>query len=103
MRTRHDDESNPMPLDSARPPAPLKITREIPLWGILSVVGALGAQAVALYYGQQALTAKMAEVSAEVRALSAAGRQADVDRVQARYQLDDLARRVNELERRAKP
>lgn len=102
MRVRREDETAPGALGPHDPP--LKVTREIPLWGVLSVVGALGAQAVALYYGQQALVQKMSEVTAEVRALSAASRQADVDRVQARYQLDDLARRVGELERsRNKP
>lgn len=97
---RQDRDTAPGALDHH---VPLKVTREIPLWGVLTVIAALGAQAVALYYGQQRLVEKMGEVSAEVRALAASSRQADADRVATRMQIDELARRVAELERRARP
>lgn len=78
----------------------VKITREIPLWGILSVVGTLAAQGVSTYYGQQRLAETVERLGGEVRALTTSVN--DLGRAQAgqQFQIIELQRRVDTLENR---
>lgn len=78
--------------------AAVKITREIPLWGILSVVAILGGQAVSTYYGQQQLTEKVTLLTTEVRTLSHDLNRAANAQTGFQYQLEDLRRRVESVE-----
>lgn len=84
---------------------PVHITREIPLWGILTVLGAFAGQAVALYYSNAGLAksfdeqnAKLTSVAADVRAINAELNQNNVRNAQSGYRLDDLTRRVTAIE-----
>ena len=117
-RHRASDDTGPAPLE---PPTSsthaVKIVREIPMWGVVGVIAALGAQAVALYYGQQSLAEKMAEVRAEVRNLTTASNTRERDIIELRSdvrtlvgrtddntrRMEDTVRRLAEIERRVKP
>lgn len=94
------DDSSPVPLDAHASVTAVKFTREVPLWGVISVIAGLGAQAVALYYGQQRLAERMSEVVVEVKALSASNQVAAVERERVRLMLDDMGRRLAEVESR---
>lgn len=80
--------------------ADLKVTREIPMWGILSVVAALGAQAVSLYYGQQTLLEKVTALTVEVKELRVAAQRYELDRERVTTVQADILRRLAEVERR---
>lgn len=110
MRHRAGD-TTPGGLDAGAPTVipPVRITRDLPLWAILTVIAGIVGQGVALYYGQQSLgqnvqqqSARTAELSVEVRALSASITRSDLDRAATKFAVDDLARRVGELERAAR-
>jgi predicted RND superfamily exporter protein len=84
---------------------PVKITREIPLWGLVSAIGLFAAQAVALYYGQIALTKTQTEqtesikqLTAEVKSLSNSIQANNVKDVEHDLKLNDLERRVSKNE-----
>lgn len=93
MNIRREDRE-----DQAHTGANLKITREIPLWGILSVVTALGGQAVSTYYGQQKLTEHVEQMRVEVRALTTQIGDMRADQRGLQVQLEGLERRVGVLE-----
>ena len=115
MPTRHraTDETGPAPLDSTSSTHSVKIVREVPMWGLLSVIATIAGAGVSMYFGQQQQAANMAQLTVEVRALTKASQQADIDRVSTRYELDALKARsaeyealrtrVYDLERRVKP
>jgi hypothetical protein len=84
---------------------PVHITREIPLWGIITVLGAFAGQAVALYYSNAGLAksfeeqnTKLTSVAADVRAINAELNQNNLRNAQSGYRLDDLTRRVTAIE-----
>jgi uncharacterized protein HemX len=76
------------------------------------VLATIAGAGVSMYFGQQQQAANMAQLTVEVRALTKASQQADIDRVSTRYELDALKarsaeyealrNRVYELERRVK-
>ena len=68
-----DEDGNLLNIDLPR----LRVTREIPLWGIVSVLAAFSAQAIGLYYGQQRQVEeqvrqglRQSEIAADVRAIA---------------------------------
>jgi uncharacterized protein HemX len=119
MPTRHraTDDTGPAPLDPTSSTHAVKIVREIPMWGVIGGLAALGAQAVALYYGQQRMVEQMTEVRAEVRSLTSASNTRERDTIELRSdlralttrvddsarRLEDQGRRLAEIERRVKP
>ncbi len=83
----------------------LKITREVPMWGILTVLGSLACQAIALYYGQQSMAAEMsrlsstlAEIKLDQKALAAELRRNAESTTELKYQQAGLEQRVRLLE-----
>lgn len=76
----------------------VKITREIPLWGILSVVGVLAGQAISTYYGQQRLAENVEKLGVEVRALTAEVNKLNLTQVGMQVQISDLQRRMQIVE-----
>lgn len=59
MHTRSTDGERPL------------IKREIPLWGILCVLGAFGLQAVSVFYGQQSQSEKLARLEQNLAQINA--------------------------------
>lgn len=87
----------------------VKITREIPLWGIVSVLGAFAAQAIGLYYSNQSLakafeqqSVQLTVVANDVRAINAEINKGNLRSVEVSMNLDDIKRRLQMLEDRAK-
>lgn len=85
--------------------APIKVTREIPLWALVSALGAFAMQAVALYYGQidlaktqAAQTESIRNLTNEVRTLSAAIGAKDMKDLEHDYKIRDLDGRVTKTE-----
>lgn len=89
---------------------PVKITREIPLWGlILAVVGIVG-QAITLYYGQNRQGELIAQqndlirdLTVKVAALSESIQKVNLKNVEFEYKISDLDRRVTVIEASRKP
>lgn len=106
VATRHDDDTGAMPLSGGRPPhSPVKITREIPLWGILTVIGAFAAQAIGLYYSNLRLAdafsrqgQQLDSVAADVRAITSELNRGNVRGAQIEFQIGDLQRRITAIE-----
>lgn len=101
MRVRESDTS-PMGLASSSVAA-VKITREIPLWGILSVVAMLGGQAVSTYYGQAQLTEKVILLTNEVRTMNQELNRATNAQTGFEYKLEDMRRRIEAVEDALRP
>jgi hypothetical protein len=85
----------------------VRVTKEIPLWGILGVIGGLALQAGAVYVGQQKQAeeqarqgARMSEIATDVRSISADIQQQNIKAVELRYALAGLEQRVRLLEAR---
>lgn len=76
----------------------IKVTREVPLWGVLMVLGGFVAQAVTMYYSVQRAVEELREVRVEVRQIVVDIRRSDVERERARAQQEDFVRRLIELE-----
>ncbi len=76
----------------------IKVTREVPLWGILVVLGGFVAQAVTMYYSVQRAVEELREVRVEVRQIVIDIRRSDVERERTRMLQEDLLRRLVELE-----
>jgi hypothetical protein len=49
---------------------PIKVNREIPLWGLICVIAVIAGQAVTLWFGQQRQAEVLSEMSAQVRQMS---------------------------------
>jgi hypothetical protein len=49
---------------------PIKVNREIPLWGLICVIAVIAGQAVTLWFGQQRQAEVLNEMSAQVRQMS---------------------------------
>jgi len=84
---------------------PVRITKEIPLWGIITLLGALAAQAVALYYGQLEQAREMrrwgerqAEMASDIKSIAGEGQKAGRDMQEFGFQLRVLQDRVRALE-----
>lgn len=90
-------DSSPIPLERDRP---LRVSKEIPLWGIVTVLAALGGQAVALYYGQQGLTKEVTQLTGEVRELRVSAQRYELERERARLATESLERRLGDIEAR---
>lgn len=83
----------------------VKITREIPMVWILSVLGLGAATAAGMFYGilavgkeQSALNVKQTEIGAKVESINEKMNQAAVVGAEVKFKLDDLSRRVTVLE-----
>lgn len=87
----------------------VKITREIPLWGIVSVLGAFAAQAIGLYYSNQGLAkafdqqgTQLTAVASDVRAINTEINRGNLRSVEVTMGMEDIKRRVQLLEDRSK-
>jgi hypothetical protein len=92
------DDSDNMHLDGRSSDVRLKVTREVPLWGVLLVLGGFVVQAVTMYYSVQRAVEELREVRTEVRQIVIDIRRSDVDRERVRMLQEDLLRRLVELE-----
>lgn len=86
----------------------VKITREIPLWGIISVLGAFAAQAVGLYYNNVGMAKSLEQqglqlgaMAADMRGLNAEINRNNVRNAEVGFMVDDLKRRITMLESRS--
>lgn len=79
---------------------PLRVAREIPLWGILSVLGMLGAQGVTMYYGQARLAEQMTDVRSSVRALTESSNSSREQQILMNARVAEVERRLTNLESR---
>lgn len=90
------------PIEESQPPQAanhqIKVTREVPLWGVLVVLGGFVAQAVTMYYSVQRAVEELREVRVEVRQIVIDIRRSDVERERTRMLQEDLLRRLVELE-----
>jgi hypothetical protein len=84
---------------------PIKVTREIPLWGILTVIGAIAGQGILLWAGQREQSINLGTIgeqikaqSVEIQRLSVAVGSKDLKDVEHDIKLDDLQRRLNKIE-----
>jgi hypothetical protein len=100
---QRDPDTAPAPLDSAL--GRIRVTREIPLWGIITVLGALGVQAVALYYGQQRLVEELGrqgqrqtEMASDVRSVAGEMQKGSVETMKLTFTVNNLEQRVRTLE-----
>lgn len=103
------DETRPNPLDSRRD-APIKVTREIPLWGLLCVIGALAGQAVTMYYSLERQADKQRDQTEAIKVLAGKiDRLAEDNNARAAkdnehdWKLADHERRIQAIELRGKP
>lgn len=76
----------------------VKVTREIPLWGILTVVGGFVVNGVTMYYGQQELAKNVDRLSTDVRTLTIHINDMRADQRGLQVQIEGLERRVTALE-----
>lgn len=92
----------------------MRVVRDIPLWGILSVVGAIlsafGASFVTMYYGQQSLADKMEamtretrEVKLELRSTNNEIQKNNIGAATMQLQINGLENRYARLEERMPP
>ncbi len=102
------DDTGPAPLDGILPR--IRVTREIPLWGILTVLGALAVQAIALYYGLQRQVEeqarqgqRMVEIAADVRSIGNEIQKNNMKTLELSFGLAGLEQRVRLLEARPVP
>jgi len=89
----------------------IKITREIPMPWILTVLAAVAVQAAGLVFGMRSISekqteqsAKQAEIGTEVKSINDKLNRADVAGAKAesevKFKLEDLSRRVTVIEAR---
>ena len=98
---QHDD-SKPMPFDLG---GRIRVTREIPLWQILTFLGAVAAQAVGLYYGQQRQTEELnrqglrqTEMAADLRTITGEMQKGTIEAMKLGFVVNNLEQRVRALE-----
>ena len=89
----HDSEGH----DEA-PQQIVRVNREIPLWGILTMLGLAVVPAVNTYYSNKAQGEQLAAVAADVRAIQSDVNKAVVQNAEVRFRLDDYLRRLQNLE-----
>lgn len=90
-----DLSTTPMPLE---PHTVVKVTKEIPLWALITCIGAFAGQGVAVYYGQVRQGEKITEMTTELRAVVSKLNDNAVKAATVEYQVNDLQRRVTALE-----
>jgi hypothetical protein len=104
---RRKDDTSGQPTQSEAPmntrqtdPAPsgMKITREIPLWGIITVVGSLVAQGVSTHFGQIRLVENMERLSVQVEKMASEVNGLSRTQVGLELQMQELRRRVELME-----
>lgn len=83
----------------------VRMTREIPLWGLLMLIGGLGAQAIALYYtlqrqGEELLRqgATQASIATDIKSIVAELAKSNRDSMELTYQVRGIEQRVRALE-----
>lgn len=83
----------------------VRVTRDVPLWSIISALVVVGVQAAALYYGQVRQTELLNTQSSTIKELTAQVQQLSVDitksnlkAVEYDFRIGDLSRRVQQLE-----
>lgn len=86
-------------------PTQVRVTREIPLWGLLTVLGGLACQAVLIWAGQREqqlaitqLTAQVAQSAEQLGRMSGALGSQNVKNAEHDWALRDLDRRLQALE-----
>lgn len=87
-------------------PAPIRIVREVPLWGIVIMLFSIVAQAVSLFYAQQSqgesiqrMTVRIVELTSEIRQLSVSANVKDIKDAEHDFKLQDHERRLANVER----
>lgn len=88
----------------------IRVTREIPLWGIITILGALAAQAVALYYGLQRQVEeqtrqgiRQSEMAADLRSIAGEMQKGSVETMKLGFTVSNLESRVRALENAPQP
>lgn len=99
----HNPDSGPGALDGILPR--VRVTREIPLWGILTVIAGLAAQAVALYYGLQRQGEEQArqgqrqvEMAADVRSIASDIQKSALKTVEMSFLIQNIEQRLRIVE-----
>jgi hypothetical protein len=102
-------ETDRVPLDGAASTPPIRITREIPLWGLVSMLLALGGQAIALYYSQQEQArelarqgARQAEMAADLRSIATDIQKGSLDTAKLNFTVESMQQRLAILEAKTK-
>ena len=76
----------------------VKIDRVLPLPWLIGIMGAIGLQAVALYYGQQRLADTVVEMKVDVKSLANGASAAAARDVEHTLRIQSLERRVEAIE-----
>lgn len=82
---------------------PIKVTREIPLWGILSVAAAICGQAAIVWFTQKEQGRLLNEAIGQIQQMRAEMSSLTLKNVEYRYEISDLQRRVSNLEKGKAP
>lgn len=93
-------DSQPNDLVGTDASGKVRIDRVIPLPWVLGVIGAGIVNAAAMYYGQQQLIEKVTDMRAEIRAITAAIALAATRDTEHSMRIQNLERRVDQLEAR---
>ena len=102
MSARHTQAPDSLPSDLVGKDASgrVRIDRVIPLPWVMGVIGAGIINAAAMYYGQQQLIEKVTDMRTEIRAITAAISLASTRDTEHSMRLQQLERRVDQLETR---
>lgn len=79
---------------------PIKITRDIPLWGLISGICIVAVQAVTLWTQNQASLAKQTEMASDLRVVREKVDQISSRSIKLEAQLESMERRISLLEQR---
>ena len=90
-------QDDPMDHHRAGDP-PLKVTREIPLPWLISIVAGLAFQGVTVWLGQQSQGQAIRDMSTELRELRTEARAGGLKTVEHELKLSDHERRITALE-----
>ena len=82
---------------------PVKITREIPLWGLLCSLGAFAFQAILLWSGSHEQVTQIQALTVEIHELRSAVTAGSLKTVEHDVKLTDHERRIQQLENRRGP
>jgi len=96
-RHRQGDESAPGALDDRRRPA-IKVTREIPLVWILTVVGSIAGQSVMLWSAQREQGQQLHQLTESVRGMTADVKPVTIKVTEHEVRMSDHERRLQSLE-----
>lgn len=84
------------------PPAPILVTREVPLYWLLSVIGAILVFAGTVYFTQQRQGEVLVELRDQVKLIAASIDARAVKEQEYGFRITDLEHRVTKLEEGAK-